>query len=395
MPSTGSGSGKSFKAFRRTVLGFGGDQNQVHSEEVNKESKSPQDRELEEFQTHVFSRFNSLSDSSGDEFLSIDWVSKVLDAFVACLEDFKLVLLNNHEILSNPALDRMVMEFYDRSIKALDICNAVRDGIEKMRLWHKHLEIVSSASDSKQRNVMSEWQFRRARKALNDLAILMLDDHKDSGSVSSHRNRSFGRPNKGKDVNHQRKQGHSRSLSWSVSNSWSASKQLQSMSNNLVPPRANDTPHLFGLANCVFTMGFVLMFVLWNVVAAIPCQDRGLFNFSIPRQFPWSAPLFLIHTRVLEESKKRDRKNSPGLLREIYQMEKSINLVSDLIDSAHQFPLTEDQQKEVKEEIHELSVVSNSCKDGLNALDRQLRDVFRKIMSCRTEGLATLSNRQS
>ncbi|KAD4179379.1 hypothetical protein R6Q59_022939 [Mikania micrantha] len=394
MPSTSS-SGKSFKAFRRSVLGFGGDQNQVHSEDVNNESKSPQDRELDEFQNHVFNQFNSLSNSSADEFLSIDWMSKLLDAFVYCLEDFKHILLNNTENLSKPPLDRLLMEFYDRSIKALDICNAVRDGIERVRLWNKHLEIVSTASNSKQRNVLSEWQFRRARKALNDLAILMLDDHKDSGSVSSHRNRSFGRPNKGKDLNHQRKQGHTRSLSWSVSNSWSASKQLQSMSNNLVPPRANDISVHFGLANCVFTMGFVLMFVFWNVVAAIPCQDRGLFNFSIPRQFLWSTPLFLIHTRVLEESKKRDRKSSPGLLSEIYQMEKSINLVSDLIDSSHQFPLTEEQQKEVKEGIQELSLVCNSFKNGLDTLDRQLRDVFRKIMGCRTEGLATLTRAQS
>ncbi|KAK9077110.1 hypothetical protein SSX86_005446 [Deinandra increscens subsp. villosa] len=394
MPSTSSSS-KSFKAFRRTVLGFGGDQNQIHSEEVDNESKSPQDLEIEEFQNHVCNQFKSLSDSSADEFLSTDWICKLLDAFVSCLEDFKLILLKNPENLSKPPLDRLLMEFYDRSIKALDICNAVRDGIERVRLWNKHLEIVSSASDSKQKNGISEWQFRRARKALNDLAILMLDDHKDSGSVASHRNRSFGRPNKGKEANHLRKQGHSRSLSWSVSNSWSASKQLQSMTNNLAPPRANDIPLHFGLANCVFTMGFVLMFVLWNVVAAIPCQDRGLFNFSVPRQFPWSGPLFLIHTRVLEESKKRDRKNSPGLLREIYQMEKSINLVSDLIDSAHQFPLTEEQQKEVKEGIQELSLVCSTSKNGLDTLDRQLRNVFRKIMCCRTEGLPTLSRAQS
>ncbi|MFS7965218.1 hypothetical protein Hanom_Chr09g00759581 [Helianthus anomalus] len=157
---------------------------------------------------------------------------KLLDAFVVYLEDFKLVLLNSENV-SKPPLDRLLMEFYDRNIKALDICNAVCDGIEKVRA-RKVLEIVSSASDLKQRNAMSEWQFRRARKALNDLAILMLDDHKDSGSVSSHRNRSFRRTNKGKDVNQQRKPGYLRSFSWSVSNSWSANRQLQSISNGLV-----------------------------------------------------------------------------------------------------------------------------------------------------------------
>ncbi|KAM0034548.1 hypothetical protein Hdeb2414_s0016g00499191 [Helianthus debilis subsp. tardiflorus] len=153
MTSTSSSS-KSFKVFRRTVLGFGGDHTQVHSEEVKNEPKSLQDRELDEFQNQVFSQFNSLSASSADGFLSIDWMCMLLDAFVACLEDYKLVLLNNENV-SKPPLDRLLMEFYDRNIKALDICNAVRDGIEKVRVWNKHLEIVSGASDSKQRNAMA------------------------------------------------------------------------------------------------------------------------------------------------------------------------------------------------------------------------------------------------
>ncbi|KAJ0533237.1 hypothetical protein HanIR_Chr09g0406061 [Helianthus annuus] len=350
MPSTSS-SGKPFGAFRRSVLGFGADHvdKQVHSENG---SKSPLELELHAFQDQIFSQFNALSSASDDQFLSIDWMSNLLDAFLACQEHFTAILLNNAGTLSKPPLDKLLTEFFDRSIKALDICNAVRDGIEKVRLWHKHLEIVSTAFDSKQRNLITEGQFRRARKALNDLAIVMLDDHKDSGSVSSHRNRSFGRPNKGKDVNHQRKKGHSKSLSWSVSISWSA-------------------------------------------MAAIPCQDRGVFGFSLPKQFSWSNPLSLIHTRVLDESKKRERKNSPGLLREIYKMEKSINVISDLIDSAHQFPLTEEQQKEVKEGVEELSLVCTSCKSGLDTFDRQLREVFCKVMNCRIEGLGAMNRTES
>ncbi|CAI9304312.1 unnamed protein product [Lactuca saligna] len=315
MPSTSSSS-MSFGGFR-SILGFGNDHNQVHMEEEKNDSKSPLDRELERFQEQTHSLF----------------VKKI-----------------------------------SRSIKALDICNAVRDGIEKVRLWGKHLAIVSSAFDSKQRNMIGEGQFRRARKSLTDLAIVMLDDHKESGSVFSHRNRSFGRPNKGKDLN-QRKHGHSRSLSWSVPNSWSATKQLQSMSNSLTPfpPRGNEN------------------------VAAIPCQDRGLFNFSIPRQFSWGTPLFFLQARILDESKKRERKNSPGLLTEIQQMEKSINFISDLIDSVHQFPLTEEQQKEVKDGVEELSLVCSLCKNGLDTLDCKLREVFRKIMYCRTEALGTFT----
>nr|GEV31724.1 BYPASS-related protein [Tanacetum cinerariifolium] len=294
MPSTSS-SNTPFSAFKRSILGLGIDnnnhsQNQVHSEEVSNEGKSVLERELEAFQELVVNRLNLLLESGSNEFLSIEWMLKLLNVFLVCQEEFKVILVSNAESVVKSPLDRMVSEFFDRSVKALDICNATRDGIEKVRLWRKHLEIVVSALDSKQRNVIGEGQFRRARKTFTDLAIVMLDDQKDSGSVFSHRNRSFGRPNKVKEVSTQRKQGHSRSLSWSVSNNWSASKQLQSMAGSLVPPRVNEISNHNGLANCVFTMGFVLMFVLWTIVAAIPCQDRGLFNLSVPRQFSWSTP---------------------------------------------------------------------------------------------------------
>ncbi|KAL5785291.1 hypothetical protein ACOSQ2_007683 [Xanthoceras sorbifolium] len=155
-----------------------------------------------------------------DEFLSLAWLQKLLDAFVS--------------LVSKPPLDRLVVEFFERSLKALDICNATRDGIEKIRLWQKHLGIVLCALDSSQRVIGMLHQLRRARKALMDLVLTMLED-KESGLVFSHRNRSFGRYNMSKDRHHCLSRGHSRSLSWSVSPSWSAIKQLQLIANNLMP----------------------------------------------------------------------------------------------------------------------------------------------------------------
>ncbi|KAJ0743894.1 hypothetical protein HanPI659440_Chr10g0381211 [Helianthus annuus] len=395
MPST-SGYTMPFGTFRRSIMGIGNDHshNQIHSMDVSGDSSSDFHCELGSFEHQVFRQFRTLSAASADELLSLDWVSKLLDAFTACQEDFKGILLKHESNLGKPPLDRFVTEFFDRSIRALDICNAVRDGIEKIRLWNRHLEIVLSAFDSKSRNVMVEGQFRRARKALTDLAIIMLDDNKESTSLFSHRNRSFGRPNKGKDGQH--KAGHSRSLSWSVPNSWSASKQLQLIANGLIPPKSHEISATNGLANVVYTMGFVLMFVLWALVAAIPCQDRNLqVHFSVPRQFSWGTPLNLLHIRIMDESKKRERKNSVGLLKEIYQMEKSINLVTDLVDSVNQFPLTEEQKAEVQTCVQDVSQVCNAFKNGLDPLERQLREAFRKIMSCRTEGLEHLARAQS
>ncbi|KAI3774527.1 hypothetical protein L1987_49085 [Smallanthus sonchifolius] len=395
MPST-SGYTMPFGTFRRSIMGIGNDHshNQIHSMDVNGDSGSEFHCELGSFEHQVFRQFRTLSASSADELLSLGWVAKLLDAFTACQEDFKVILLKNEASLSKPPLDRFVADYFDRSIRALDICNAVRDGIEKIRVWYRHLEIVSSAFDSRSRNVMVEGQFRRARKALTDLAIVMLDDNKESASSFSQRNRSFGRPNKGKDS--QQKPGHSRSLSWSVPNSWSASKQLQLIANGLIAPKSHEISATNGLANVVYTMSFVLMFVLWALVAAIPCQDRNLqVHFSVPRQFSWGTPLNLLHIRIMDESKKRERKNSVGLLKEIYQMEKSIHLVTDLVDSVNQFPLTEEQKAEVQKCVKEVTQVCNLFKNGLDPLERQLREVFRKIMSCRSEGLEFLGRAQS
>lgn len=292
---------------------------------------------------------------------------------------------NNKSPLSKPPASRLACEFFDRAIKALDICNATRDGIERIRLWQKHLEIIVSALDSEQRTI-GEGQFRRARKSLMELALLMLDE-KDTGSMFSYRNRSFA--HKGKDHS-CRSSGHSRSQSWSVSPSWSASKQIQSIANNLVPPRANEIAATNGLAVLVFTMSFVLLFVLWALVAAIPCQDRTLpINFAIPRNFSWSAPLLSLHGRISEESKKRDRRNSSGLLKEIYQIEKSVHQLTDLVDSTR-FPLTGEQKEVVRVSVHELSLVCEVCKTGLDPLERHLKEVFRKVTSVRTDGLEFL-----
>ncbi|KAL8540634.1 hypothetical protein ACS0TY_002038 [Phlomoides rotata] len=381
MPSSDNHSSSfPFASFRRSVFSIRNDQ--IYSET----SHDSNFQNLESFQRQVFGQFQELSVVNSDEFLSVSWIHKLLDAFTNCQEDFRVLLSDNKALLSKPSSDKLATEYFDRNIKAMDIFNATRDGVETIRMWQKHLEIVVCALDGQQKTV-GEGQFRRARKALMDMALLMLDD-RDTGSMFSHRNRSFAR--KGKDHRRSSSSGHSRSLSWSVSHSWSASKQLQSIANNLVPPRANEIAATSGLANLIFSMSFILMFVLWILVAAIPCQDRGVqINFSIPRQFPWSTPLFLLHSRIMEESKKRDRRNSSGLLKEIYQIEKCVQNLTDLVDAA-QFPLSEELKEEVRDNVHALSLVCEVCKNGLDPVERKLRETFRKTMNCRAEGLELL-----
>ncbi|XAR49657.1 hypothetical protein NMG60_11032923 [Bertholletia excelsa] len=379
MPATDyQGSSPSFSGVGRSALSMRRDQ--VHSMDSPQYSPS-RVLELETFQRQVADRFHDLSSVGQDDLLSLPWIRKLLDVFLCCQEDFRSVIFNSGGLVNKSPLDRLISEYFERSVKALDVCNAIRDGIEQIRQWEKQLEIVLCALDT-QRS-LGEGQFRRAKKALIDLAIGMLDE-KESNAVLSRRNRSFGRSNAQKD---HKVSGHFRSLSWSVSRTWSAARQLQAIGNNLLPPKPNEVTATNGLAVAVFIMNSVLLFVMWALVAAIPCQDRGIqLHFNLPRQYIWAVPILSLHERILDESKRRDRRNSCGLTREILQIEKCARHMNELTDSV-QFPLSEEMEGDVKKRVDELRKVSEALKEGLDPLERQVREVFHTIVRCRTESL--------
>lgn len=381
MPATDyQGSSTSLTSFGRSILSLRRDQAPSMD---GSDFPRGQEIELEKFQKQVAEQFSDLSSASPDELLSLSWVRHLLDVFICCEEEFRTVVFNNKGSLNRAPMDRLVAEFYERSVKALDVCNAIRDGIEQVRQWERLLEIVLCALDNQK--ALGEGQVRRAKKALIDLMIGMLDE-KESNAALAHRNRSFGR---NKD-HHKHNSGHFRSLSWSVSRSWSASKQLQAMGSNLSAPKANDVMATNGLAVALYTMSCMLMLVMWALVAAIPCQDRGLqTHFSISKQFIWANPISSLHERIVEESKKRERKNACGLLKEIYQTEKWTRQMNDMLDTL-QFPLSDEKEAEVRERVDELKVVFESLKGGLQPLERQVREVFRRIVRSRTEGLDSL-----
>lgn len=384
MPATDyQGSSSPLTNFGRSILSIRRDQ--VNTMDGSHDPTN-QEMELETFQKQVAEQFNELSSANSDEILSLSWFRNLLDVFICCQEEFRIVLFNNKGYLNRPPMDRLISEFYERSVKALDVCNAIRDGIEQVRQWEKLLEIVLIGLDNQKS--LGEGQIRRAKKALIDLLIGMLDE-KESNAALAQRNRSFGR-NNGSSGKDQKSFGHHRSLSWSVSRSWSASKQLQAMGYNLSAPRANEVMATNGLAVAVYTMSSILLLVMWALVAAIPCQDRGLqTHLSVPRQYIWAPPVLSIHERILEESKKKDRKNACGLLKEIYQTEKWTRQMNELLDSL-QFPLSEEKEVEVRERVEELKQLFETLKEGLVPLERQVREVFHRIVRSRTEGLDSL-----
>lgn len=380
--------------------------------------------DLDAFQRLVAEAFQALLPSSGgggEELLSAAWVRKLLDCYLVCHDHFSDAVLASPAAaaaMRRPPLDRAVAEFLDRSVKALDVCNAVRDGVEHVRQWRKHLEIVLAALSGgggghhnhrhhqQYRHgaaavFLGEGQLRRARRALADLTIAMLDEKDAAGSAAAvaaaHRNRSFGRSTTGgssssssggKD-HHLRSQF--RSLSWSVSRSWSAARQLQAIAANLTPPRSSDILATNGLAVAVYTMSSVLLFVTWALVAAIPCQDRGLqVHFSVPKAYPWAAPLMSLHDRIAEEAKRKDRRNSSGLLREIHRVERCGRRLTELVEAAAQGPgpvrVGDDKEAELRREVEELQRVCEALRDGLDPVERGVREVFHRIVRSRVDG---------
>ncbi|GFZ01339.1 from the Czech 'roh' meaning 'corner' [Actinidia rufa] len=322
--------------------------------------------------------------SPADALLSIAWFRKLLDAFLCCEAEFKAVLVMGRDPaqFAKAPLDRLIPELLDRAVKALDVCNAITHGVELVRHWQKLAQIAVTALEQRP---IGEGQVRRAKKALTTLLTSMAFDDKESHhGKSTDRNWSFGRRGGGA-ANKDKIAGNFRSLSWNVAKSWSASKQIQAMSSNLIAPRGGEPT---GLALPVYVMSTVLVFVMWALVAAIPCQERiGLpTHFPVPRQLGWAQPVIGLQEKIGEEWKKKEKKGTCGLLEEIQKMEKLSQGLVEFADG-FQFPAETD---DVAAMVAELAEICGKMEEGLVPLQQQVREVFHRIVRSRAEVLDVL-----
>lgn len=368
--------------------------NQVVSMDGNHEQEL---EDIELFQKHVADRFSNLLSSSSsssaesptDSLLSIAWLRKLLDTFLCCEAEFKALLIIGREPsqVSKPPLDRLIPELLDRVVKALDVCNAVTHGVEAVRHCQKLAEIVVSALEQKP---IGDGQVRRAKKALNSLiAAVTIEDRDGVGSKSTERAWSFGRRGGSACAGSKdRTAGQFRSLWWGMAKGWSAAKQIQAMSSNLVAPRGAEST---GLAHPVYIMSTVVVFVMWALVAAIPCQERtGLAtHFPVPRQLGWAQPIISLQEKIAEEWKKKEKKCSAGVLEEMQRLERLAQSLIEFTDS-FQFPAEAERLEEVAAQVAELAETCRRMEEGLVPLQQQIREVFHKVVRTRTEVLNVL-----
>ena len=356
------------------------------------------DQELEDlelFQRHVADRFSDLLSStteepSGDALLSIGWLRKLLDEFLCCEAEFKAVLLMGRDPfqISKPPLDKLLPELLERVVKSLDVCNAVTLGIDAVKNLQRLAEIAVAALDQRP---IGDGQVRRAKKALTALVTAMVHEDKDGGNTKgTERSRSFGRRG-GNSAAANKDRGGSgtfRSLSWTMPKNWSAAKQIHSMASNLAAPRGNEST---GLALPVYIMNTVLVFVLWTLVAAVPCQERnGLgTHMALPRHLGWAQPMIGLQEKIAEEWKKKEKKGTVGLLEEMQKMEKLAQSLMDFADS-FQFPAEAERVEEVKGQVEELAEICRKMEEGLEPLQQQIREVFHRVVRTRAEFLLVL-----
>ncbi|KAJ4825034.1 hypothetical protein Tsubulata_019295 [Turnera subulata] len=375
--------------------------NQVSAMDMNHEQEL---EDLELFQRHVADRFVELSSSpqsdhhhqqqSSEPLLSVGWLRKLVDVFLCCEAEFKAVLIMGRDPsqITKPPLDKLLPELHERAVKALDICNAVSGGVDSVRQCQKLAEIAVSALEQKP---YGDGQIKRAKRALSCLLTALAIEDKESSHNHHHkypeRAWSFGKRGGNSHAGKDRAVVVPfRSLTMVVAKNWSAAKQIQAMCNNLVAPRGGEPT---GVASPVYMMGAVMVFVMWALVAAIPCQERnGLpTHFQMPRQTVWAQSLVGLQEKIGEEWKKKEKKGCAGLLEEMQRMEKLAQSLIEFADG-YQFPGEEGKVDEVAAQVEELAEICRRLEEGLVPLQLQIREVFHRIVRSRTEVLDLLEN---
>uniref|UniRef100_A0A1J3JB34 Uncharacterized protein n=1 Tax=Noccaea caerulescens TaxID=107243 RepID=A0A1J3JB34_NOCCA len=362
--------------------------NQIVSMDVNHEQEL---EELEDFQKHVAERFTELlspssittaADSSeSDPILSIQWLRKLLDAFLSCESEFLSVLTSNPVQISKPPLDKLLPEMLDRIVKALDICTAVVNGVDSVRQSQRLAEIAVTAL---KQQPLSDGSVRRAKRALTSLLAGLNADHKDKNSgssgsggsgrrITSKQWSSFGR----------RSGGGGGGGGWCVSKNWSAAKQIQAMTANLVAPRG-------GEASPIYIMNGVMVMVMWTLVVAVPCQtSNGLtVHLPLPKNQVWASAAASIHERIGEELKRKEKRCvGGGLIDEMQRMER-IGL--KLMEFSEGFRFN--GEEEVVAEVAEMEEICRKMEEGLEGLQRQVREVFHRLVKSRSEILEAIDH---
>ncbi|KAL6848408.1 hypothetical protein ACP4OV_021702 [Aristida adscensionis] len=346
---------------------------------------------LDALQAHVADRLAALSAlaaQGGPGLLSLPFLSKLLDAVLSSDAAFRgvLAVAPVAAALSRPPADRLAADLLDRTVKALDVLNAASLALASLRGAHR---AALTAASCLLAPALHRAHFARARRAI---ARLFPDDAKvaSSSSAPSPCSRTM------------------RALSFSVSKNWSAGRHVHAMAAHLAPPPQAPSAAAAGagcgLGLALYTMSSVLVFAMWALVAAVPCQDRASAAINPPvappKQAQWAAPMASLQERIAEEWRRKDKKGSSsgpatatGLLAEMQAVERAARDLNSLLEEIAEEDDDEDsvaivgeeRAREVTDRAEELAAACRALEEGLAPLERQVRAVFHRVVASRAE----------
>ncbi|CAM0948089.1 unnamed protein product [Alopecurus aequalis] len=356
---------------------------------------------LDALQAHVADRLAALSAQGPGPVLSLAFLSKLLDAVASSDAAFRDALAVGPvaAALSRAPADRLAADLLDRAVKALDVLNAVSLALASLRGSHRAALTAASCLLGDGAPLLHRAQFARARRAI---AKLFPDA---AGS------RAGGQPPPTPCSSSRA----ARALSFSVSSkNWSTGRHVHGMAAHLAPPPSSSqglAPGAgCGLGLALYTMSSVLVFAMWSLVAAVPCQDRASAAAPVtpPKQAQWAAPIMILQERIVEESRRREKKGSSsgssspssGLLAEMQAVERTARELSSLLDEiaeedeaaaesesepAAVASVSEERACDVVERAEALAGACRALEDGLAPLERQVRAVFHRVVASRAE----------
>ncbi|XP_066324724.1 protein ROH1A-like [Miscanthus floridulus] len=358
---------------------------------------------LDALQSHVADRLNALSAHAtpGAPLLSLPFLSKLLDAVVSSDAAFRgvLALTPVAAALARPPADRLAADLLDRAVKTLDVLNAASLTLASLRAAHR--AALAAASCLLLAPSLHTAHLARARRAI--ARLFPADDSASAkacggygGSVASPSSRTM------------------RARSFSVSKNWSAGRHMNAMAAHLAPPPQSSPAAAAagvgcGLGLALYTMSSVLVFAMWALVGAVPCQDRASAAsnppVAPPKQAQWAAPMSALQERIAEEWRRKEKKGScsgsaptAGLLAEMQAVERAARELNSVLEEIaeeedeekdeerrRQGIVGEERARDVTERAEELAAACRALEDGLAPLERQVRAVFHRVVACRAE----------
>lgn len=146
----------------------------------------------------------------------------------------------------------------------------------------------------------------------------------------------------------------------------------------------------------MYTMSAVLVVAMWALGASVPCQERGGQPVVPPKNLPWAMAMVGLQERISDEWRRRDRKAAAaGLLAEVQEVESCGRGLMEVVEEAAAGGgggalLEKERAQEVAERAAELAEACRRLEEGLGPLERQVREVFHRVVGNRAEVLRCL-----